>query len=38
MSVAFYAGKTVAEMIVGQEPESFVEAFLPMRFAEISAC
>ena len=38
MSVAFYAGKTVAEMIVGQEPESFVEAFLPMRFAEGAAC
>lgn len=34
MPMTFFAGKAVAEMIAGQEPEVFVkEAFLPSRFA-----
>ena len=34
MPMTFFAGKAVAEMIAGQEPECFVpEAFLPARFA-----
>jgi glycine/D-amino acid oxidase-like deaminating enzyme len=32
MSRTFYAGKALAEMILGKEPEVFVEAFLPSRF------
>ncbi len=32
MSRTFYAGKAIAEMIAGKEPEVFVEAFLPTRF------
>lgn len=34
MPMTFFAGKAVAEMIAGQEPEFFVpEAFLPARFS-----
>jgi len=32
MPLTFYAGKAVAEMIAGREPEVFVEAFRPNRF------
>ncbi|MBI1800309.1 MAG: FAD-binding oxidoreductase [Chloroflexi bacterium] len=35
MPMTFYAGKAIAEMIAGKEPEFFVpEAFLPARFAD----
>ncbi|QZZ19989.1 FAD-binding oxidoreductase [Leptothermofonsia sichuanensis E412] len=34
MSRTFYAGKAIAEMILGKEPEVFVEAFLPSRFLD----
>lgn len=32
MSRTFYAGKAIAEMIAGRQPEVFVGAFLPSRF------
>jgi glycine/D-amino acid oxidase-like deaminating enzyme len=32
MSRTFYAGKAIAELIAGHDPEVFVDAFLPDRF------
>lgn len=32
MPIAFLAGKAVASMIMGREPDVFVDAFLPSRF------